>query len=108
MNSFSKRFFSVAYKKNGARMGMWEVPKSSSYEKTIAETNKISKKLHMLGKYTYHPLFQHPKIANRLLETVNKGEYRRLYKIESLRRRDRAIIRDFCKKVLYLHQKYIP
>ena len=109
---FISKYFStkipLIYNKKGARLAVYEPPSNLSPEEASSYINKEHDKFMILTKIAYHPSFQNPTIANRILETVNPGEFRRIEKREDRRRKDRAIVRDFCKKILYIHEKQIP
>lgn len=98
----------LVYNKKGARIAVYEAPSNISSEEANAYINKEHDNFMILTKIAYHPTVQNPTIANRILETVNPGEFRRIEKREDRRRKDRAIVRDFCKKILYIHEKQIP
>lgn len=58
--------------------------------------------------YKDHPYFKFNSIYKRLLERDSPSEYVRLKNDFLRRKQDRAVVKDFCRKVLYLEQKYVP
>lgn len=96
------------YKKNGSRIPLWRAPSNFSqieakkYYENIHETQMIE------SNYKYHPKLTNPSIAHRVLEMVNPGEFDRIRRKDNRRRKDRAIVRDFCNKIMYIHEKHIP
>ncbi len=98
----------LVYNSKGARVGAWDAPKNLTESEREAYMKKIHKTIMIQNKNRSHPMITNPSIANRVLETVNPGEFRRIEKRDDRRRKDRAIVRDFCKKVLFIHDKQIP
>lgn len=96
------------YKSSGSRIMSWDAPENSTPEQRVEYLTKIQK---LYGKMT--GLDIHPKMtkfhkSHRTLETVNPGEFERVKAKEFRRKRDRATVADFCKKILYIHDKHIP
>jgi len=77
-------------------------------EHTERNLNNIMDGIHKAKKFYYHPYFTHKKRARRLLEVPQPSYLDRYRKKERRRQIDRAVVRHFCRKVLYLYQKYIP
>lgn len=102
-----------AYSKKGTRLGIFfpKQPKEISFE-GMNNYNKdlltIADGLVKTKKFHYHPLLTIRKKAKRLLE-IPQPSYIDLHRRKERRRKqDRAVVRAFCRKVLYLHQKYLP
>lgn len=97
------------FNRKGGRLGVFGIPKEIT---DPVEKQKYVRKLNdNLMKETeikFHPVIVVPTIANRVLERVNPGEFRRIELRDNQRRKDRAIVRDFCRKVLYIHEKHHP
>lgn len=111
MSILKKQFTSkvpILYNKKGARLGQWEAPDEMNSQESSQYLSKIHNVLMKESGNDLHPQISNPSIANRVLETVNPGEFRRIKKRDDRRKKDRAIVRDFCKKVLYINDKHIP
>lgn len=94
------------YRKTGARIAMYSIKHTE--DKVNEKFDSMKKILKKETKFDRHPFITQPKMWRRLMEVPNPGEYVRMEKKDQRRKQDRAIVRDFCRKVLYLHQKYIP
>ena len=70
--------------------------------------NKLRATLLKESGYKDHPYFKYNSIYKRLLERDSPSEYVRLQRDFLRRKQDRAVVKDFCRKVLYLEQKYVP
>lgn len=91
------------YNKNGTRVNDFYF-KKASYSDHI----KIQDHLNKTHKYHEHPFEHSPKLWRRFMEVVNPGEYERIKEKRQRRKTDMARAREFCRKIIYLHQKYLP
>lgn len=94
------------YKKEGARIGSYKINVKS--DKDFETYEKMTTEMRELKGFDKHPMVVIPRYHRRLFENVNPGEFERIYRNNLRRKHDRAVVRDFCRKVLYLHQKYVP
>ena len=115
MNSlfkYSKKYFCdynlYRYKKSGARIAMWRAPSHYTESEAVKHNLQIYNQQMIENNYKYHPKLTNPTIAHRVLELVNPGEFDRIRRRDNRRRKDRAVVRDFCNKIMYIHEKHIP
>jgi hypothetical protein len=94
------------YRRTGARIPIYTI--KNTEENQLEKFDIMKKVLKKETKFDRHPFITQPKMWRRLMEVPNPGEYVRMETKDQRRKQDRAIVRDFCRKVLYLHQKYIP
>ena len=77
-------------------------------DRAINEVAKKYEEFLKLNKMTRLPIYMFPKQANRLMERPRPHEKRNMIRKESLRKRDRAIIKAYCDFFMFTNRRYKP